>query len=143
MSGKAESKHPEYIEDIPDKPITIDASLPDEQLIEGGLTPVTGWMRTRSSRNAERQRKKKEKAASGADGKPPRKQLNLEAPVDEAARESLKRVTKQLLEGDLSPSDLDVIGRVDVMRLGTAAHRILTAGGWRAAIMRRLLGPGH
>jgi hypothetical protein len=143
MSGKAESKHPEYIEDIPDKPITIDASLPDERLIEGGLTPVTGWMRTRSSRNAERQRRKKAKAASGEDGKPPRKQLNLEAPIDDAARNALKRVSKQLVEGDLSPGDLDVIGRVDVMRTGTAVHRILAAGGWRAAIMRRLLGPGY
>jgi len=143
LSENSKNQHPEYVEDVPNRLIPADASLSDEQLVEGGLTRVSGWMRTKSSKNAERQRRKRERDAAGETGKTPSKQLNLQAPIDEPARDALKRVSKQLLEGDLSPSDLDVIGRLDTMRLGISTHRILTAGGWRAAIMRRLLKSGH
>lgn len=133
-------KRPEHIEDIPDHPISVDDSLSDEELRAGGMVPVGGWMRTRSSRNAERVKKAKAKAASGEDGKTPRRQLNLQAPTDEASRTALKQVSERLLAGDLEPADLDVLGRVDTMRLGIKAGQVYAAGGWRAAFLRKLLG---
>ena len=143
MAGNTEEKQSEYIEDIPDKPISIEDSLPDKELIKGGMRPVKVWVRTNSSKNAERKRKQREEDEKGKDGKRPIKQLNLQSPIDDASRDALKLVNKQLVDGDLSPSDLDVIGRLDVMRTGAATNRILEAGGWRAAIMRRLLGSGY
>lgn len=137
------TQHPEYVEDIPNKLIPADASLSDDELMQGGLTRVSGWMRTKSSKNAERQRRKRERDAAGEDGKKPIRQINLQAPNDDNARDALKRVTKQLVDGDLSPSDLDVMGRIDTMRLGIDASRILATGGLKAAIMRRLLKSGH
>lgn len=137
------TQHPEYVEDIPNKLIPADASLSDDELLQGGLTRVSGWMRTKSSKNAERQRRKRERDAAGENGKKPIRQINLQAPNDDNARDALKRVTKQLVDGDLSPSDLDVMGRIDTMRLGIDASRILAAGGLKAAIMRRLLKSGH
>ena len=129
----------EYVEDVPNKPIDTDAALTDDELVAGGMAPVHGWMRTKASKNAIRQRKSRARKQEGADGRAPRRQLNLQAPVDDASRDALKRVADQLVDGDLSPSDLDVMGRLDTMRLGIDAHRILTAGGFRASILRRLL----
>jgi|Cruoilmetagenom7_1024161.scaffolds.fasta_scaffold13339_7 hypothetical protein len=143
LSENNKTQSPEYVEDVPNKLIPADASLSDDELVQGGLTRVSGWMRTKSSKNAERQRRKRERDAAGEDGKKPVRQINLQAPNDDTTRDALKRVTKQLVDGDLSPSDLDVIGRLDTMRLGIDTHRILTAGGWKAAVMRRLLKAGH
>lgn len=136
--GQAPASH---VEDIPNKPLATDAVLTDGELIAGGLAPVQGWMRTKASKNALRQRKAKAKRESGEDGRAPRKQLNLQAPADESARAALKVVSDRLIDGDLSPSDLDVMGRLDTMRLGIDAQRIIMAGGWRATILRRLLTP--
>ncbi len=143
MAGNTDAKQAEYIEDIPDKPISIEDSLADKELIQGGMRSMKVWVRTKSSKNAERKRKQRERDEAGEDGKTPVRQLNLQAPVDDPSRDALKLVNKQLVDGDLSPSDLDVIGRLDVMRTGATANRILEAGGWRAAIMRRLLQSGH
>lgn len=139
MAEKPGQTPAEYIEDIPDKLIDIDAALTDDELIHGGMAPVQAFMRTKASKNALRQRRSKAKKEEGADGRAPRKQLNLQAPVDDASRAALKAVSERLVDGDLTPSDLDVMGRLDTMRLGIDAHRILTAGGWRATVLRRLL----
>lgn len=139
MAEKPGQTRAEYIEEIPDKLIDIDAALTDDELIHGGLAPVQAFMRTKASKNALRQRRAKAKKAQGADGATPSKQLNITAPVDDDARTALKITAQRLIDGDLSPSDLDVMGRLDTMRLGIDAHRILTAGGWRATVLRRLL----
>ena len=141
MAEKPGQPHAQYIEDIPNKPLAADAALTDDELVAGGMAPVQGWMRTKASKNAIRQRRAKAKKASGEDGRAPRRQLNLQAPTDDASRNALKQVAERLIDGDLSPSDLDVMGRLDTMRLGIDAQRIIMAGGWRAAILRRLLTP--
>lgn len=139
MAEKPGQAPAEYIEDIPNRPIDTDTALSNDELIQGGLAPVQAFMRTKSSKNALRQRRAKAKREAGADGRTPSKQLNIIAPADEAARVALKTVAERLIDGDLSPPDLDLMGRLDTMRLGIDAHRILTAGGWKAAILRRLL----
>lgn len=125
---------PEVLEDIPDRLISISDSLSDAELIEGGMTPVRGWMRTRSSKNAERVKKAKARREQGADGRAPRKQLNIEAPVDPEARDALKRIAALMLDGDILASDLDAI-----ISNGLAVQQIYEKGGLKASILRRLL----
>ena len=143
MAKKPGQTPAEYIEDIPNRPIIADAALTDDELVAGGMAPVQAFMRTKASKNAIRQRKAKAKREAGADGQAPRKQLNIQAPEDDASRDALKRVAELMVAGDLSPSDLDVMGRLDTMRLGIDTQRTIMAGGWKAAILRRLLKSGN
>ena len=141
MTKKTGQEPSKYIEDLPNRPIITDAALTDDELIDGGLAPVQAFMRTKASKNAIRQRRAKAKREEGADGIIPRKQLNLQAPADDASRTALKKVADLMVAGDLSPSDLDVMGRLDTMRLGIDTQRTIMAGGWRAALLRRLIRP--
>jgi hypothetical protein len=94
-----------FIDEVDGPPIEIENVLTDENLNAGGLVPVSAWMRTKSSANALRQAKKKEKAET-LEGK---KQLNLIAPVDEASRDALKVAAAALSDGRLSPDALRVL----------------------------------
>lgn len=133
---------PDHVDDIKDALIDSAKVLDDAELAAGGLVPVQAYMRTRTSRNALRQRKAKAKAEEGADGRVPRKQINLQAPADEASREALKKLVAEMVEGHVIASDLDTLGRIDTMRLGQDAQRALNAGGWKAHLLRRLLKSG-
>ena len=142
MAPKTEKDRPDapdHVEDIKDGLIDSAKVLDDSELAAGGIVPVSAYMRTRTSRNALRQRKAKAKAEAGDDGRVPRKQLNLQAPADDASREALKKLVAEMVEGHVLASDLDTLGRIDTMRLGQDAQRTLNAGGWRAAILRILL----
>jgi hypothetical protein len=140
MVDLTKDKRPEYVEEIPDKLIDANASLTDDQLKSGGMTPVAVWVRTRSSANALRKQRARDKAEAGSKEKAPYKQLNISAPVEKEARDALKNVAKLMLDGDLSPSDLDVMGRLDTMRHGIKVGHIYSTGGWRAVLLRKILG---
>lgn len=131
---------PNHVEDVTDALIDSAKVLDDDELAAGGVVPVQAYMRTRTSRNALRQRKAKARAQAGADGRVPRRQINLQAPTDDASREALKKLAAAMVDGEVIASDLDTLGRLDTMRLGQDAQRTLNAGGWRAALLRRLLG---
>ena len=134
---------PDHIEDVKDALIDSAKILDDAELAASGVVPVQAYMRTRTSRNALRQRKAKAKAEEGADGRVPRKQINLQAPADDASRDALKRLVSKMVEGHVIASDLDTLGRIDTMRIGQSAQRTLNAGGWKAFLLRRLLKAGN
>ena len=136
-TGQHEKKStPDHVEDVPNGMLDTSKILTDDELAAGGVVPVQAYMRTRASKNAVRKRRAKAKAL---EDKTPRKQLNVMAPADAAARDALKRVAERLVDGDLSPSDLDLMGRVDNIRLGDAVSKALIAGGFRAILLRKLL----
>jgi hypothetical protein len=98
----------EFIEDIEERGPSVvdpDHALTDQQLELSGLTPVRSFVRTKASKNALRVRKAKEKAEAGEAG-PARKQLNLQAPPESAAREMLKDVSTALLNQQITTDDL-------------------------------------
>ena len=134
MDEKKQKAAATHIEDIESRPLDANALLSDEQLAAGGVVPVHAYMRTRVSKAAERQRRARAKKKDEG-----QRQLNLNAPADDAARDALKKVSQQLLDGDVSPSDLDLAGRVDIMRLGRDVNRTLNAGGFRAILLRKIL----
>ena len=134
---------PDHVEDIANGLIDAAKVLDDDELAAGGVVPVRAYMRTRTSRNALRQRKAKAKAEQGADGRVPRKQINLVAPADDASRDALKKLVSEMVEGHVLASDLATLGRIDTLRLGQDAQRALNAGGWKALLLRRLLKSGN
>jgi hypothetical protein len=138
-TGQTPKNIPDHVEDVPNGMIDTTKVLTDDELAAGGVVPVQAFMRTRASKNAIRKRKQAQRAEKGADGRAPRKQLNIVAPADPAARDALKRVAERLVDGDLSPSDLDLMGRVDNIRLGDTVSKALIAGGLRAVLLRKLL----
>jgi len=136
-TGQTEKKNiPDHIEDVQSGMLDASKVLTDDDLAAGGVVPVQAYMRTKASKNAVRKRRAKAKALEGGT---PRKQLNIVAPADPAARDALKRTADRLVDGDLSPSDLDLMGRVDNIRLGDAVSKVLIAGGLRAVLLRKLL----
>lgn len=139
-TGQTPKNIPDHIEDIQNGMLDASKVLTDDELAAGGVVPVQAYMRTKASKNAVRKRRAKAKAL---EDDTPRKQLNLMAPADPVARDALKQVAERLVDGDLIPADLDLMGRVDTIRLGMSANKVLTAGGWRAAIMRHLLKSGN
>ena len=138
-TGQTPKNIPDHIEDIQNGMLDASKVLTDDELAAGGVVPVQAYMRTKASKNAVRKRRAKAKAL---EDDTPRKQLNLMAPADPVARDALKQVAERLVDGDLIPADLDLMGRVDTIRLGMSANKVLTGGGWRAAIMRHLLKSG-
>jgi hypothetical protein len=110
-SKKAVVEAAEYIEDAEDEaPALIDSDkvLTNDELEDGGLVPVRSFMRTRASKSALRVRKSRQKAEAGETG-PKRKQLNLQAPTEPAAREVLKDVSAALLNQQISKEDLTAV----------------------------------
>jgi hypothetical protein len=112
-------------------------ALSDEELAAGGVVPVKAYMRTKASKNALRQKKAKAKALNSDT---PRKQLNLMAPADDAARAALKAVAEKMSDGQITAADIDKIDNPDVIRLGSNAMKVLENGGLKATILRRILG---
>lgn len=137
---------PKYIEDVEDQPIADDAALSNEALEAGGIVPITAFVRTRSSSNAIRQRRKKMEAAKPKpDGKAPRAQLNIVAPTDEGARDILKKAAAALVDGTLTGDALRVAlvpvpQDAEDRRIGGQVRAILDRGGWQAMILRHLIG---
>lgn len=110
------------IEDLEfcDAPIDAAAVLSDEQLVQGGLVPIQGYMRTRPAANAVRQtRKRQRQRAEGLT------QLNVVVPDE--AKPALKTMAAALTAGDLDPQ---MIANVSA---------ILAGGGWRARLVRWLV----
>ena len=102
---------PEYIENIPNTPANPDAVLDNDALETGGLVRVSAWMRTKSSANALRVKKHQKRAEAGELGEP-RKQLNIQAPVDEEARDALKMASAALIDKKITPKDLHDVSRL-------------------------------
>jgi len=101
----------DYIEDAEAHgPSVVDPAkcLTNDQLESGGLVAVKAFVRTKSTRNAISVQKSAEKRARGETGEP-RRQLNLQAPVDDISREALKRVNTALLEHKITIEDLDAL----------------------------------
>lgn len=111
-TGKAAETAPaELIEEVEDRgPGVVDPekAISDDQLEEAGIVPVKAYMRTKVSKNALRVKKSAEKREAGETG-PARRQLNLQAPVDDTSREALKRLNTALLEGEITADDLDAL----------------------------------
>jgi hypothetical protein len=98
----------DYIEDAEKAgPPLLDRTFSDEELDRGGLVPVKAFVRSKTSKNAERVRKAAERREKGENG-PARKQINLQAPVDDDARKLLQEINSSLLDGSATP---DVIRR--------------------------------
>lgn len=127
----------EHIEEVPNRPMDAERALSDEDLAAGGVVPVKAYMRTKASKNALRQKKAKAKALNSDN---PRKQLNLMAPADDAARNALKAVAEKMSDGKITAADIDKIDNPDVIRLGSNAMKVLENGGLKATILRRILG---
>jgi len=129
----------DHIEDIEDAPIEVGSVLSDEALIDGGLVPIRAYARTRSSKAALRAKRHRERVAAGQGDAPPRKQLNVMAPLDEDARNAVKQVAEALIEGRIKPADTQRFGD-NASRLGKAVQSILDRGGIRAMALRVLIG---
>lgn len=127
----------EHIEEVPNRPMDAERALSDDELAAGGVVPVKAYMRTKASKNALRQKKAKAKALNSDT---PRKQLNLMAPADDAARAALKAVAEKMSDGQITAADIDKIDNPDVIRLGSNAMKVLENGGLKATILRRILG---
>jgi hypothetical protein len=99
----------EYIEDAERAgPAALNETYSDEQLDSAGLIAVKAFVRSKASKNAERVRRNKERREKGEIG-PARKQLNLQAPVDDNAREILKELNTAMLEEALTPEDVRAV----------------------------------
>lgn len=139
MLTLVKEKPQEFIKEIPDKSVEEANALSNDQLTKGGMVQVTSWMRSNSSNAARRSRKAKERAAAGSNGKPAIKQLNLAALADDNARAALKSVSALMIEGKVTAADLEVVGRLRIMRYGAKVDQIYAADGWRAPLLRRIL----
>lgn len=96
----------DYIEDAENAgPPALEKTLSDEELESAGLVGVKAFIRSNVSKNAERVRKAAERRERGENG-PPRKQLNLQAPVQEEARNVIKELNSALLDQVLTPDDI-------------------------------------
>lgn len=130
----------DYLEDVSETPLDPELSITDEELQLAGLVPITAFMRTRSSKNAERIRKSREKTEAGSDDTSPRKQLNLTAPADDQARDALKALSAALIDGDTTPDLIKTaLNNSDAVRIGKHVQRVLADGGLKALLLRRLL----
>jgi hypothetical protein len=99
----------EYIEDAERAgPPALEKTFSDEDLDQAGLIAVKAFVRSKASKNAERVRKAAERREKGENG-PPRKQLNLQAPVDEEARTVIKELTAAMLDEALTPADIKAV----------------------------------
>lgn len=83
----------EYVDEVRSHPIDCDAPLSEEALASGGLVKVNAYVRTRSSANALRVKKSRQRAAS--DGL---RQLNVVVPVE--AHAAIKAFAKGLQRGN-------------------------------------------
>jgi predicted nucleic acid-binding Zn-ribbon protein len=101
----------DYIEDAENGgPPVLEKTLSDEDLDSAGLVAIKAFVRSKASKNAERVRRAAERREKGENG-PPRKQLNLQAPVEDDAREVLKQLNSALLDHSLTPDDIkDALG---------------------------------
>lgn len=92
-------------------PPMMEKTFSDKELNNAGLIAVKAFVRSKTSKNAERVRKAKERRESGDNG-PPRKQLNLQAPIDDEAREVLREMNTALLKHSLTAQDIrEVLGQ--------------------------------
>lgn len=130
---------PNYIEDVNDAPIDVEAVLSDEALAEGGLVPIKAYARTRSSKAALRAKRHRERAEAGEGNTPPKRQLNVMVPPEDDARAAVKLVAEALLQGRMTPADAQNLGD-DSRRLGRAVKSILDRGGLRAMALRAIIG---
>lgn len=128
-----------YVEDITDNPVDPETVLDDATLIESGLVPVRAFIRTKSSKAAIRAKRHRERAEAGHQNQPPKKQLNVMAPMDPESRMAVKVVAEALVEGRLKPMDLKELNS-DSHRFGQAVKLVLARGGIRAAVLKRILG---
>jgi chromosome segregation ATPase len=96
----------EYIEDAENGgPPALEKTLTDEELDGAGMVAVKAFIRSKASKNALRVAKAKKKREEGENG-PARKQLNLQAPVSDDAREILKELNSAMLTEALTPEDI-------------------------------------
>lgn len=131
----------EYIDDVRDQPIDCNAALSDEALATSGLVRVSAYVRTRSSANALRIKKARQRAA--ADGL---RQLNVVVPIeahaairafvkDLQAGSGVVDAAKALLVGESAAGTPDVVVQlVDVKRaavLERLAAQLAGLSGWR------------
>ena len=89
-------------------PAPQDKTYSDTQLESAGLVAVKAFMRTKRSKNALRVQKTDERRQNGETG-PPRKQLNLLAPVDKEARTVIKELTAAMLDEAVKPDDIRAV----------------------------------
>ena len=145
MGFGAEPKLVEDKDDIPNDDLTIEPEqvLTDDDLATSGIVPVKAYMRSAKSKHALRQKKHKEKAEQGSADKAPRKQLNVVAPVDDDAREALKDISAQMLEGEITVHEARVFASNrdyrEQLDLGVKAAAVMNAGGLRGFFIRRWL----
>ena len=125
-------------EQIQERPISPESVLTDDQLVSGGLAPVTTWARTNASKNALRVAKAKlKKAEAGV------KQLNVQAPTE--AHEVLKAVAKAepavlaKVEAVLAGRPVQ-IAQADERRLVKIGRKVEALSGWRRSVVLWLLG---
>jgi len=135
------NKSADYIEDLLDSPIEIESVLTHQELVEGGLVPIQAYARTRSSKAAMRAKRHRERLEAGKEDAPPQKQLNVLAPTSEDARKAIKEVANALVEGRITPADVQG-AKSEEIRLGRAVKRVLSRGGVRAAALRMIIGAG-
>lgn len=112
----------EYIDETKNSgPPAIEKTLSNEQLNSAGLIAVKAFVRSKASKNAERVRKAAERREKGETG-PPRKQLNLQAPIDDDAREVLREMNTALLRHSLTADDAREALRQNPMEWRQRAH---------------------
>ena len=128
-----------YAEDITDDPVDSETVLDDAALIDSGLVPIRAFIRTKSSKAAIRAKRHRERAEAGHKDQPPKKQLNVMAPIDPEARTAVKVVAEALIEGRVKPGDLKELNS-DSHRFGQAVKLVLARGGIRAAVLKSILG---
>lgn len=136
----------EYIDDIRSQPIGCNAPLSEAALASGGLVKVSAYLRTRSSANALRVQKSRQRAAS--DGL---RQLNVVVPVEAHAAikafakglqggSSIADAAKALLSGELAAGapGATVYGEdaQQAAALERLAVRLARMRGWRRWIAR-------
>jgi hypothetical protein len=137
------------IDEVADHPIDCPAAITDEALLRAGLVKVSAFMRTKSSVNANRARRAKEKVAKAGAG-----QLNIVAPL--AVHATIKTMSKRLQEGqslrhvlesqltaEIEATDpttaLMLMPEARVRLLCRVADRLARLKGWRL-LLARLIG---
>ncbi|MFO1291749.1 MAG: hypothetical protein U1F07_01585 [Rubrivivax sp.] len=92
MQSSNSNAAPDVIERVPDAPMDCAAALSDDALAASGLVKVAAYIRTKSSANATRVRKSRQKAADAGV-----RQLNVVVPL--AAHAAMKAIAKDLQQG--------------------------------------------
>lgn len=137
---------PDFLEDATGRSvIDADKVLTEDDLLSGGLTPVRAFVRTRAGKAATRQQKHREKLESEGV-----KQVNIVAPAE--THPVIKVLAERLRQGE----DLQAVLR-DLAKGGAPAApapgtkpkpaaaadpvaEVIERGGWRAWLLRWLLG---